>query len=103
MNQAVKAQSVRWTPKTIREEVARRNLTLRGVALAAGLPEAACRQALHGINRKGADALAEALDIPFDTLFPEGFVQSRRQASVNRLMESRKKRVPAADAARPRT
>lgn len=97
MNQAAKAQSAKWTPQTIREEVVRRNLTLRGIALAAELPEAACRQALHGINRKGADALAEALGIPFDTLFPEGFVQSRRQASVKRLQESRQKRGQHSD------
>lgn len=97
MTQAVTPQPARWTPDRIRDEVRRRNLSLRGIALAAGLHEASCRQALHGINRKGADALAEALDIPFDTLFPEGFVQSRRQASVKQLAESRQKRTAPAD------
>ncbi|MGE7418789.1 helix-turn-helix domain-containing protein [Methylobacterium tarhaniae] len=75
---------------------------LRGIALAAGLHEASCRQALHGINRKGADALADTLGVPFDELFPEGFVQSRRQASVKRLAESRQKRGCTPDTARAR-
>ncbi|MGF3022615.1 helix-turn-helix domain-containing protein [Methylobacterium aquaticum] len=102
MTQPARSQKVRWTPDLIREEVRRRHLTLRGIALAAGLHEAACRQALHGINRKGADALADALGIPFDELFPEGFVQSRRQASVKALTESRQKRGRPADTARAR-
>lgn len=102
MTQPARSQTVRWTPDLIREEVRRRHLTLRGIALAAGLHEASCRQALHGINRKGADALADALGVPFDELFPEGFVQSRRQASVKALTESRQKRGYAADTARAR-
>ncbi|WP_203158397.1 helix-turn-helix domain-containing protein [Methylobacterium aquaticum] len=97
MTQPAKTQPDRWTPDLIRDEVRRRHLSLRGIALAAGLHEAACRQALHGINRKGADALAEALNIPFDKLFPDGFVQSRRQASVKQLAESRQKRAAPTD------
>lgn len=94
-----KDQPQQWDRRAILGEVTRRGLTLSGIARAAGLNEAACRQALHGINRKGADALAEALGIPFDTLFPTGFVQSRRQASVKQLQESRQKRVSTADKA----
>ena len=97
MNQAANSQPARWTPDAIREEVRRRHLSLTGIARAADLPEDACRKALFGLSRRGADALAEALGIPFDTLFPEGFVQSRRQASVKQLRESRQKRVAAAD------
>lgn len=102
MNQAVQPKPVRWTPDAIREEVRRRNLSLTGIARAADLPEDACRKALHGLNRRGADALAEALGIPFDTLFPDGFVQSRRQANVKALVESRQKRVSAPDKVRAR-
>jgi len=97
MNHAASAQPAEWTPDAIRQEVRRRHLSLTGIALAAGLREDACRKALHGLNRQGADALAEALGIPFDTLFPTGFIQSRRQASVKQLQESRQKRVSAAD------
>ncbi len=97
MNQAAKPQAVRWTPDAIREEVRKRHLSLTGIARAAGLPEDACRKALHGLNRRGADALAEALGVPFDLLFPDGFVQSRRDANVKALAESRQKRVSTAD------
>ncbi|MGF3023721.1 helix-turn-helix domain-containing protein, partial [Methylobacterium aquaticum] len=100
MNQAARSQPVPWTPDAIREEVRRRHLSLTGIARASGLPEDACRKALHGLSRRGADALADALGIPFDTLFPEGFVQSRRQASVKALTESRQKRGRPADTAR---
>ena len=99
MNQAARAQPARWTPDAIRDEVRRRHLSLTGIARAAGLPEDACRKALHGYNRKGADALSEALNVPFDTLFPDGFVRSRRQASVKQLQESRQKRAAAPDTA----
>lgn len=97
MNQAAKPQPVRWTPDAIREEVRKRNLSLTGIARAADLPEDACRKALHGMSRRGADALAEALGIPFDTLFPDGFVQSRRQANVKALAESRQNRAAPTD------
>lgn len=97
MNHAASGRPAEWTPDLIRQEVRRRHLSLTGIALAAGLREDACRKALHGLNRQGADALAEALGIPFDTLFPTGFIQSRRQASVKLLRESRKKRVSPAD------
>lgn len=97
MNAAARIEPAEWTPDAIRQEVRRRHLSLTGIALAAGLREDACRKALHGLNRQGADALAEALGIPFDTLFPTGFIQSRRQASVKLLQESRQKRVSAAD------
>ncbi len=100
MNQAARAQPARWTSDDIREEVRRRHLSLTGIARAAGLPEDACRKALHGYSRKGADALAEALGIPFDTLFPDGFVRSRREASVNRLAESQQKRTRLASSGR---
>lgn len=92
----------RWDRHAILAEVNRRGLSLTGIARTAGLSPASCRQALHGINRKGADALAAALGIPFDTLFPEGFVQSRRQASAKHLEESRQKRVRSADSAAAR-
>ena len=102
MNRAATSQPVEWNAERIREELRKRHLTLTGVARAAGLPEDACRKAMYGYSRRGADALAEALGIPFDTLFPEGFVQSRRQASVKRLAESRQKRGSAPDTARAR-
>ncbi|TFF20507.1 hypothetical protein E3C22_16490 [Jiella endophytica] len=67
-----------WDRHSIKAEIHRRGMSLSGIARDAGLPESACRLALMGMNRKGADAIAAALGIPFDTLFPaDMFVRSR--------------------------
>ena len=100
MTQAASAPPAVWDRHAIKAEVHRRGMTLTGIARDAGLAENACRKALFGIDRKGADALAVALGIPFDTLFPAGFHQSRssqRHASPKRGGESRKKRVRHSD------
>jgi len=96
MSQAAIAQPAAWDRYAIKAEVWRRGMTLTGIARDAGLPENACRKALHGFDRRGADAIAAALGIPFDTLFPTGFIQSRsshRHASLKPRGESRKKNV----------
>lgn len=105
MTQAASASPARWDRHAIKAEVHRRGMTLTGIARDAGLAENACRKALFGIDRKGADALAAALDIPFNTLFPAGFHQSRssqRHRSAKPAGESRKKSLCTADSAGPR-
>lgn len=105
MTRAAIAPPVVWDRYAIKAEIHRRGMTMTGIARAAGLAENACRKALHGFDRKGADAIADALGIPFDTLFPTGFIQSRsshRQGSANPGRESRKKRLCTADSAGPR-
>ncbi|ORE93244.1 helix-turn-helix domain-containing protein [Aurantimonas sp. 22II-16-19i] len=67
-----------WNRHSIKAEVHSRGMSLSGIARDAGLPDSACRHALMGLSRKGADAIAAALQIPFDTLFPaDMFVRSR--------------------------
>ncbi|GJD97757.1 helix-turn-helix domain-containing protein [Methylobacterium iners] len=103
MTQAASVPPAVWDRHAIKAEVHRQGMTLTGIARDAGLAENACRKALFGIDRKGADALAAALGIPFDTLFPTGFHQSRssqRHRSAKPAGESRKKRVRRADSAR---
>lgn len=95
MTQAASQQPAVWDRHAIKAEIGRQNMTLTGIARDAGLPEAACRKALFGLDRKGADAIAAALGIPFDTLFPSGFIRSRskhRKGSAERALESRQKR-----------
>lgn len=106
MTQAASPQPAVWDRHAIKAEINRRNMTLTGIARDAGLPEAACRKALFGLDRKGADAIADALGIPFDTLFPAGFIRSRSshaKPTAKPPAESRKKRVRTADTARVRT
>lgn len=95
MTGAVFTPPTDWDRYTIKAEIHRRGLTMTGIARAAGLHDSACRKALFGMDRKGADAIAAALSIPFDTLFPTGFVQSRSnrdKSNAKARVESRLKR-----------
>lgn len=90
-----------WDRHSIKAEVHRRGMSLSGIARDAGLADSACRLALMGLNRKGADAIAAALDIPFDTLFPLGMFSRSRSSHVKptpkRPPESRQKRATSTD------
>lgn len=66
-----------WDRHAINAEVRRRGMTLTGIALDAGLNSSSCRQGVIGANRKGAEAIAAALDIPFRTLFPTSYSRGR--------------------------
>jgi|GEM_PF-1548086 len=99
MKRAVPKPPTEWDRHSIKAEVHRRGMSLSGIARDAGLPESACRLALMGMNRKGADAIAGALGIPFDTLFPTGFARSRSshvKPTAKASAESRQKREAAA-------
>ncbi|EAU40199.1 hypothetical protein FP2506_11602 [Fulvimarina pelagi HTCC2506] len=104
MNRAATKPPAEWDRHTIKAEVHRRGLSLSGIARDADLPESACRLALMGMNRKGADAIAAALGIPFDTLFPKDmFVRSRSSHAKPNAKPggpSRKNRADRSDSAR---
>lgn len=95
-----------WDRHSIKTEIHRRGMSLSGIARDAGLTENACRHALMGLNRKGADAIAAALGIPFDTLFPSDmFVRSRsshQKPTAKKPSVSRQKRAFSADERRER-
>lgn len=95
-----------WDRHSIKAEVHRRGMSLSGIARDAGLAESACRLALMGLNRKGADAIATALDIPFDVLFPLGMFSRSRSSHVkptpSRPSESRQKSTRPVDEKRRR-
>lgn len=65
-----KLPEVIWDRHTILAEIKRRGMTLSGIAEDAGLEGSACRHGIARRNRNGAQAIAAALGIPFDTLFP---------------------------------
>lgn len=69
-----------WDRHSIKAEVERRGMSLSGIARDAGLNPNACSLALMGLNRKGANAVAAALGIPFDTLFPAGMFSRSRSS-----------------------
>lgn len=51
-------------------EIRKRGMTLSGIALDAGLDPSACRHGIDMKNRRGAEAIADALGWPFDYAFP---------------------------------
>lgn len=74
-----------WDRHRILMEVHRRGMTLTGIAKDAGLYASACRQGIGGQSRTGAEAIATALGIEFDVLFPNSYMRSRHhRADTNR-------------------
>ncbi|MBK1625227.1 helix-turn-helix domain-containing protein [Afifella marina] len=91
-----------WDRFTIKAEVQRRGYTLTQVAQEAGLSESACRVALYGTSRAGAEALSAFLDVPVGDLFPGLYLRARsnrRKANPEGTRESRQKRRPSTDSA----
>lgn len=79
-----------WDRFAINAEIRRRGMTLTGIATDAGLSESACRQGVLGINRKGAEAIAEALAIPFRELFPSQYTRGRHNESDSKQKRTRR-------------
>ncbi|KQQ85854.1 helix-turn-helix domain-containing protein [Aureimonas sp. Leaf324] len=77
MTKAAPKPPTEWDAEGIKAEIRRQNLTQAKIARQAGLPPHAVRRAFLGLSRRGADAIAAALGIPFEELFPTGFIQSR--------------------------
>lgn len=73
----------KWDRFAINAEIRRRGMTLNGIAEDAGLYTAACRQGVIGGNRKGAEAIAAALNIPFRELFPDSYTRGRHDEDRN--------------------
>jgi len=69
-----------WTRQAIKDELLRQNKTLTGIARDRGLHETACRQGIIGSNRKGAEAIAAALGVPFREMFPDSYTRGRHDS-----------------------
>lgn len=67
----------KWTRQKIKDELLRQNKTLTGIARDAGLYESACRQGFIGASRRGAEAIASALGVPFREMFPDQYTLGR--------------------------
>lgn len=89
-----------WDRHAINAEVRRRGMTLTGIALAKGMYPSACRQGLIGLSRPGAEAIAEALDVPFRELFPTAYTRGRHdegETTSNDRCSGSAKRAPRLD------
>lgn len=94
----------KWTRQAIKEELLRQNKTLTGIARDKGLYPAACRQGIIGASRPGAEALAEALGVPFREMFPTDMYTRGRhdsgETSSKTEERSSQKRKAATDSSR---
>ncbi len=80
--------------------IKRRGMTLSGIAEDAGLEGSACRHGIARRNRNGAIAIAEALGIAFDRLFPGYHARghnSEANLSLKNRDSSRQNVTPAVD------
>lgn len=80
-----------WDRHAIKAEIGRRGLTMEAIAVQAGLKGSQVRHGLLGTNRTGAQAIAQALELPFRTLFPDLYLRGRA-----REIETSQKRVHTA-------
>lgn len=81
-----------WDRFRIKAEVERRGASLTAVARDAGLSSSACRVALLGGSRAGAQALSDFLGVPIQKLFPGFYLRlrsTRRKPTPKQTAESR--------------
>jgi len=93
----------KWDRETIKKELLRQNKTLTGIARDAGLYDSACRAGIIGASRPGAEAIAQALGVPFREMFPDAYTHGRHdgsETSSNRKGKASQKHGASADNAR---
>ncbi len=83
--------TIKWDRHSIKAEIHRRGMSLRGIAEDAGLAASACAHGLIGSSRAGADAIAKALDIPFRELFPDSYSRGRHEEERERRRKGKRK------------
>lgn len=71
-----------WDNPGIKAELARRGWSLTSLALNRGLSENACRRALTQSNLAGAQAIAWALGVSVQELFPGRYLRQLRQTAT---------------------
>lgn len=99
----MKATETVWDRHAINAEVRRQGMTLTGIARDAGLHESSCRQGIIGYNRRGAQAIADALGIHFRVLFPDLYSRGRhdeKKSSPNSSENGSAKRKSVLDTER---
>lgn len=69
----------KWDRTAIKQELLRQNKTLTGIARDAGLYPSACRAGMIGASRRGAEAIASALGVPFREMFPDSYTLGRHE------------------------
>jgi Ner family transcriptional regulator len=92
-----------WDRAAILAEVRRQGKTLTGIARDNDLYSSACRQGIIGASRRGAEAIAAAIGVPFRDLFPDSYSQGRHdegKTSSNKSCNTSAKTRAAPDGSR---
>lgn len=69
--------NTKWDNPAIKAELERRGKTLTGLAIENGLHESACRRAMKSSHYAGAMAIAKALGVTLEELFPGRYIRRR--------------------------
>lgn len=94
-----KTEPVVWDRHAIKAEIGRQGLTMEAIAVKAGIKGSQVRHGLLGSNKTGAMAIANALGLPFRTLFPNLYLNSlanelkTTQSQVGRASQNEHVRV----------
>lgn len=87
-----------WDTHEIKAELARRGWTLTRLALENGLPENACRRALSASCLPGAEAIAAALGVSVQELFPGRYIKRRHgDTATGATLKASQKRAVRSD------
>lgn len=92
-----KIAPVLWDRHAIKAAIGRAGLTMTKIAKAADLEPSAVRHGLLGSNRKGAEAIAKAIAVPFRELFPNTYLRGGDEPIRKADESTREKRPHAAD------
>ena len=92
-----KIAPVLWDRHAIKAEIGRAGLTMTKIAKAADLEPSAVRHGLLGSNRRGAEAIARAIAVPFRELFPNTYLRGGDEPIRKAKMSTREKRRVSAD------
>jgi len=91
----------KWDLHDIKAAIGKKGLTQTKIAENAGLEPSVVRHGLRGNNRKGAEAIAKAIGVPFRELFPDSYLRGGDGKPTREKAEStRAKRDERVDTAR---
>ena len=94
-------KQAKWNLHLIKAAIGMAGLTQTKIAEDAGLESSVVRHGLRGNNRKGAEAIAKAIGVPFRELFPDSYLRSGDSKPTRKSAEStRAKRHERVDTAR---
>lgn len=82
------SKQARWDLHDIKAAIGKKGLTQTMIAQQAGLEPSVVRHGLRGNNRRGAEAIAKAIGVPFRELFPDSYLRGGNAKPTRKATES---------------